>query len=161
MRKAPEAPKLAPKPKKTQTDLWAEFGLKKPPKPRYSGLGGILWYVMSQYVRKSEWLKYGTCVDGCGAKIDDWHNADCGHLKSASRLATRFQRENLGLQKKWCNSPYGGDGNPVGFAKTVDERYGPGTAERLERESKVLTKPFPKSWYLEQIKLYQEKLNNL
>lgn len=147
--------------KKSTGDLWGQFGLKKPSYTRYSGLGGVLWYLMSMYVRESEWRKYGVCVDGCGAVITDWHNADCGHLKSASKLATRFQRENLGLQKKWCNSPYGGMGNPVGFAKTVDERYGKGTAERLERESRVATKPFPKSWYLEQIETYKQKLKEL
>lgn len=158
-RTALKRPKVKSKPK---VNLWAEFGLKKPVYTRYSGYAGILWWLMSQYVRKSEWLEYGgECIDGCGNVITAWQDADCGHLKSASKLATRFNRKNLGLQRKWCNSPYGGAGNSVGFAKTVDERYGPGTALELEKLSQIASRPFTKEWYREQIAVYLTKLETV
>ncbi len=143
----------------TQKDMWAEFGLEKPAKPRYSGLAGILWYVMSRYVRQEEFKKYGgKCIDNCGVAIDNWWEADCGHFRSAKSLATRFLRENLAIQRKHCNSPWGGNGRQYDFGKEIDRRYGEGTADRLTELSMQTTPAYPKSWYVDKIAEYQQKL---
>lgn len=144
--------KLPSKRKKTQVALWAEYGLQKPSKPRYSGLGGILWYVTSQYIRKLEFKQYGgTCVDGCGVPIQNWQDADCGHFRSATSLSTRFLRENLALQRKYCNSPNGGNGQQYAFGLEIDRRYGKGTADRLTNMAKGVSVPFSQKWYHEEI----------
>ena len=147
------APGRAKKGKKTQKDMWNEYGLEKPSKPRYSGLAGILWYVTSQYVRKEEFIKYGgRCVDNCGWVAQAWNeDTDCGHFRPAKSLATRFLRENLALQRKHCNSPRGGNGRQYDFGIEIDKRYGLGTAERLTELSKTTSKPFSKEWYHQEI----------
>lgn len=116
---------------KKDRELWEEFGLKKPPKPRYTGLQGILWFLTSNVVRSQEFALYGgICVDGCGGKVERWQDADCGHFQNAGKVNTRFLRKNLGLQLKSCNA---NGGFIYGFGKTINERYGEGTAEELER----------------------------
>lgn len=146
----------AHKPKKFKKDLWAEFNLPMPAYVRYSGLQGILWHVMSQYVRKSEWIQYGgECVDGCPVLIQNWYEADCGHFRSAKSLSTRFLRENLGLQRKYCNSPHGCNGRQYDFGKTVDQRYGAGTADRLTNLAEQVSRPLPKELLISEIRRYQ------
>ena len=56
---------------------------------RYGGLGGVLWYLMSQLVRQEEFIKYGgVCVDGCAASCRGTrHDADCGHFRGAKSLS--------------------------------------------------------------------------
>lgn len=160
-RKATRGKKRAVAKRKKKVSVWDEFGIKRPVYVRYSGYAGVLWYLMSQYIRKSEFEQYGECVDGCGIPITKWEDCDLGHLKSASKLSTRFIRENLGLQRKWCNSPWGGDGNSVGFALTVDKRYGAGTALRLEKLSQQKQAPFSKELYREQISHYKSLVDSL
>lgn len=136
-----------------KVDVFALYGLKKPAYVRYTGLAGVLWFLTSQSVRQEEFKKYGgLCVDGCGRIVEDWRDADCGHFRSAKHLATRFRRENLGLQTKYCNSPNGGNGNQYTFGLAIDERYGVGTADRLTKMAKGQSKPFPKKWYDQEIK---------
>lgn len=114
---------------KKDRDSWTEYGLKKPQKPRYVGLQGILWFVVSSAVRQEEFIKYdGYCVDGCGGRVERWQDADCGHFQDAGKVNTRFCRENLGLQLKGCNM---GRDFAYGFGNTINERYGKGTAEYL------------------------------
>lgn len=144
-----------------QSALWREYGLKKPPNPRYKGRKGILWYCISRYIRKSEWLEHGECVDGCGTKIPDWRLADCGHYIAASRgFCTLFERKNLGLQTKKCNNPTWTPDASVGFGLTIDKRYGKGTAESLFKESKKICKEYSQKEYdkyiWEYIKLFEE-----
>ena len=140
--------------KKTKADLWREYGLTRPSKPRYEGLAGILWYVLSKYVRRQEFALYGgLCVDGCGRKVENWEDADCGHFRASSRgFATRFKRENLGLQTKYCNSPMGGNGNQYMFGKTIDKRYGEGMADELTRLSNTVSKGYSQLEYDREIR---------
>lgn len=158
-RKASKRPKAR---RKAKVSVWAEFDLKRPLYVRYSGYGGVLWWLMSQVVRQEEFKQYGgACVDGCGRKVDNWHDADCGHFRSAKSLSTRFMRSNLALQTKYCNSPRGGNGNQYGFGLEIDRRYGPGTADQLTEAARNTSRPFSKEWYREQIWYYQEKLASL
>jgi len=154
-----KASKRPAKKKKTKVALWAEYGLKKPVYVRYSGLAGVLWWVMSQYVRQTEFKEFGgECVDGCGRKVLDWREADCGHFISATKLKTRFMRKNLGLQTKFCNSPFMGNDNTYGYGKMINKRYGEGTAEELIELSKETGKAMTKSEMHEQILYFQALL---
>lgn len=153
--------KVSKRKKLSRKQLWGQYGLEVPKYVRYTGLQGVLWCVMSRYVRKSEWEQFdGFCVDGCGRKIEKWQDADCGHFRSAKSLATRFARENLGLQTKYCNSPRGGNGNQYAFGKVIDQRYGTGTADRLTHEAAQLSKPFKDAWYDKQIRHYLKLLGD-
>lgn len=135
---------------------WATYGLKKPPKPRFKGLAGVLWYVLSRYVRKSEFITYqGMCVDGCGRKVLAWEEADCGHFRASNRgFCTRFLRENLGLQTKYCNNPMFSPDSAYGFGLTIDQRYGVGTAQRLKLMSNTVCKEYSPQKYDTEIRKY-------
>lgn len=166
LRRAPQAPKRptgAPKKAKTRNvskkkktsrrELWGQYGLEVPKYIRYKGLPGVLWWVLSRYVRITEFNQYGgVCVDGCGIPILDWREADAGHFRSAKSLSTRFRRENLGIQRKHCNSPRGGNGRQYDFGKEVDKRYGTGTADRLTELAAQTTAPFKDAWYDQEIR---------
>lgn len=146
---------IKPRAKKKRVNVWEQYGLQRPRYIRYSGLGGVLWYLVSNHVRKTEFEQFGGyCVDGCGRVVLDWHEADCGHFRSARSLSTRFLRENLGLQSKYCNSPRGGNGNQYAFGKAIDQRYGLGTADRLTMEAAKTSRPFSKDWYHQEILKY-------
>lgn len=150
--------------KASLSSLWATYGLTRPPKPRFKGLKGILWYCISRYIRKSEFIKYkGQCVDGCGRIIPRWEDADCGHFRAASRgFCTLFLRENLGLQTKYCNKPdWGGKDAAYGFGKTIDKRYGTGTADRLTQLSHGTCQEYSKPEYDKEIRRYIKLFLNL
>lgn len=148
--------------KSSDVELWKSFGLSKPYKPRYKGYKGLLWYVISRYVRKSEWLQYGECCDGCGTKIPDWKKADCGHFVSASRgFCTLFTRKNLGLQSKRCNNPSWTPDSAYGFGRTIDKRYGDGTADLLVAASKGICQDYSEEEYKREIKRYIDLFNKL
>lgn len=154
---APKTKKVSKKKKTSRKELWGQYGLEIPKYIRYSGLQGVLWCVLSRYVRKTEFEQYGgKCVDNCGVEILDWHDADCGHFRSARSLSTRFLRENLAIQRKHCNSTRkgGGHGRQYDFGKEIDRRYGQGTADRLTELAAQTTSPFKDSWYDEQIRHY-------
>ena len=148
---------------KPKPNVWAIYGLKKPPKPRFQGLQGVLWYVTSRYIRKSEFIQYkGECVDGCGRKIERWEEADCGHFRASSRgFCTRFVRENLGIQTKYCNNPTWSPDSAYGFSVTIDKRYGKGTAERLTKLSRQTCQEYSPNEYDREIRLYIKLFNEL
>lgn len=120
-----------------ERDLWESFGLIRPQKPRYVGLQGILWFLASKAVRSQEFAKYGGfCGDGCGGRVENWQDAHCGHFESAGRAQTRFLRENLILQLPRCNTDQN-NGRAIQYriGKTINERYGEGTAERIQEKA--------------------------
>lgn len=121
-----------------ERELWRSFGLVRPPEPRYVGLQGICWYLASRAVRSQEYALYGgLCVDGCGKIVERWEEAHCGHFQGAGSAATRFLRENLGLQNKDCNlDQKNGKAVQYSYGKAINQRYGEGTAERLIEASK-------------------------
>lgn len=119
-----------------ERELWASFGLVRPVKPRYVGLQGICWYLASKAVRSQEYALYGVCVDGCGVQVERWEDTDCGHFQGAGSSATRFRRENLGMQIKKCNMDQkNGKAIQYRYGKVINQRYGEGMAELLMEES--------------------------
>lgn len=125
-----------------EREMWESYGLKKPLYVRYTGLQGVLWYFVSRTVRQEDFKAYGgLCVDGCGKKVNDWKEADCGHFQTASRAGTRFMRENLALQTRECNTKQRhGDARHYSFGVEIDRRHGAGTANRIIEISETPTK---------------------
>lgn len=151
-----KTPSKRSKPRVEKFNHWKAYGLTKPAKPRFQGLQGVLWYVVSRYIRKSEYQQYnGACVDGCGRIVEDWRDADCGHFRASSRgFCTRFDRRNLGLQTKYCNNPTWSPDSAYGFGRTIDERYGAGTADELTRLSHKVCREWTPNEYDIAIKGY-------
>lgn len=147
-----------------ERELWASFGFVRPVKPRYVGIQGILWFVCSKAVRMEEFAKYGGyCGDGCGGKVENWQDAHCGHFESAGRAQTRFVRENLILQLPKCNTDQN-NGRAIQYriGKTINERYGEGTAEQVSELANT-TGSLSEEYILEKIAYYKailETVNN-
>jgi len=73
----------------------------------------------------------------CGKWLP-WRRMDCGHFISRREKATRFDEENTGPQCKGCN--YYGSGLQFKFSQYLNEKYGEGTAQKMEDKSKMTCK---------------------
>lgn len=113
-------------------ELWALYGLNRPPKPRYEGLKGVYWHVVSEYVRKRDFMMWeGRCIS-CGKKAQGWAQFQAGHFVAAGTcgFALLFDLENINAECGYCN---GFDQNHlIGYERNLDSRYGKGTAEHLK-----------------------------
>ena len=129
--------------KKTKVDLWREYELERPPKPRYTGRKGIYWYVLSQYIRQRDYKAFeGQCVDMCGKVASDWREFDAGHYVSAGQggFGLLFDEQNVNGQLKGCNNPTFSPNSLIGYTKGIDKRYGEGTADVLYNRRHEITK---------------------
>lgn len=151
-------------------ELWAYYGLNRPSKPRYEGLKGIYWYVVSRYVRTRDLVLWHRCIS-CSKWVEDINALQAGHFIAAGTggAALLFDLRNINGECGYCN---GMDGNHlIGYARGLDERYGEGTAAKLQEEykkSRWVGSPTPKKWGVEdydrEIKRLQgeiERLGNL
>lgn len=125
-------PKLEKPRKLKQVETWALYGLNKPPNPRYTGLKGIYWYVVSEYVRKRDHKMWGRCIS-CNKKSESWKHFQAGHFISAGTggFELLFDLENINAECGYCN---GFDHNHlVGYEINLDKRYGKGSAAKLKK----------------------------
>jgi hypothetical protein len=85
------------------------------------------WF--SKYVRIRDADSDGIihCIS-CGRPVL-WKHADAGHFVKRQHMTLRFNEKNVNAQCKRCNWPE--QGNDTGYAKGLDRKYGPGTAEKL------------------------------
>ncbi len=121
--------------KQTQVGLWRGYGLEKPSKPRYKGLKGIYWYLLSKYTRQRDFKKYkGECIDMCGKFATDWHDFDAGHYISAGQggFALLFDDRNVNGQLKACNNPTFSPNSQIGYREGIIKRYGVHILHELE-----------------------------
>lgn len=95
----------------------------------------------------------GRCIS-CG-KVVHWKQADCGHFVNRKHLSLRFSEKNCNLQCRACNRF--DEGNPVGYARGLIEKYGDGILEELEIAKRQTVK-FSKAEIELMIKHYR-KLN--
>lgn len=132
----------------TKKELWAVYGYNRPAKPRYEGLKGIYWYVVSLYVRTRDVNTWHRCIS-CNKWVDEIEGLQAGHFIAAGTggMALLFDLRNINGECGYCN---GFDGNHlIGYAEGLDERYGPGMAQKLEdeyREGRKVGAPRPKKW---------------
>ena len=75
-----------------------------------------------------------------------------GHFQSRKFLSTRWHEDNVQVQCYRCNIHL--NGNQYAYSKLLDLRVGDGTADKLEKLSKVTTKIMPHE-YEELIKEFQ------
>lgn len=95
------------------------------------------WKVVSDYVRERDWKKYyGFCADGCGTRIEDWRNGDCGHYLAWSVCHGLFKYEltNLVLQSSNCNRRSDGVIGH-GLGEELKCRYNEGHLDWIELEN--------------------------
>lgn len=97
---------------------------------------------------------YGKCITCDSIKLVK--DMDNGHFMSRSRIATRWQENNTHLQCKGCNGFGGGKQYLHGVA--IDKKYGVGTAEEIELQSRQIVKVKVK--VEEAISYYMDKLDN-
>ncbi len=121
-------PTLKPK---TKADLWRQYGLERPSKPRYEGLKGIYWYLFSIWTRKRDFEAFGTCIS-CGKRVDSWRDYDPGHFIAAGSggFGLVFDEKNVNGECKRCNGF--DEMHLYGYARNLDIRYGQDTAVSLE-----------------------------
>lgn len=165
---APVITKRVPLPKKkklTQKEIWAQYGLQKPQNPRYTGLKGIYWHVVSEFVRRRDFTVWGTCVS-CGKRMESWKHMQAGHFIAASTCGFKllFDLRNINSECGYCN---GFDANHLFFYEiNLDTRYGKGVAQSLkDRYAKSRRDTPAKGWndkqYDEAIRQLQGELIHL
>lgn len=123
---------LPKKKKLTQKEIWAQYGLLKPQNPRYTGLKGIYWHVVSEFVRRRDFALWkGACIS-CGKRASNWKQYQAGHFVAAGTggFALLFDLKNISAECGYCN---GFDENHlIGYERNLDARYGKGTAQKLK-----------------------------
>lgn len=135
--------------KKKKTSIWEQYGLKRPRYIRYSGRKGVYWWLFSQKIRQRDFEKYnGECID-CGDKADTWQELQAGHFVPASKggFGLLFDEQNVNGQLPKCNNPTFSPMSLIGYAKGLDKRYGPGTADTLIQRKQTTTKEWSQIEY--------------
>ena len=124
----------------------------------YASLKRKMDKVFSEWIRR-RWIgAYGRamCVS-CGM-VAFWKSMHCGHFVSRVRLATRWDEENCAVQCPRCNIFLAG--NAVGYARWLENRYGPSIFAALDERSKQPTK-FSRSDLQSMIDKYVAKIKEL
>lgn len=130
-------------------------GTKKPLKKSDKTLKAKLDRIYSLYVRKSAANHAGYIVCYCGVSIP-WEESDCSHYIPRGCLALRFDSRNTTPSYRRCNRYMGG--NLQAYSVYLEEKYGPGILQELQREKQKTVKQYP---YEEQIILYTRLFNEL
>lgn len=90
------------------------------------------WFSKFIRMRDADENGYIRCIACC--RIVFWKNADCGHFAKRQHKALRFNEQNCNAQCKPCN--WAEQGNDIEYAKGLDKKYGPGTADKLRAMQK-------------------------
>lgn len=90
--------------------------------------------IFSKYIRlrDTDDSGYGQCISS--GKFIHYSEADAGHFMSRRFLSTRWNERNVNLQGRHANRFDQGQQYSQGLR--IDSKYGKGTAEILEAESK-------------------------
>jgi hypothetical protein len=89
----------------------------------------------SEYIRNRDSVNgIATCIT-CGKKTGQF---DCGHFISRRFQATRYDEQNAHAQCLKCNRFQ--NGNQYQHGKSIDDKYGEGTADELLQKSKMICK---------------------
>lgn len=147
--------------KSTKVSILRKYGLTGKEWMRYKNPieKGILWHLFSLAIRKRDVEKWSKCVS-CGRAIS-MDSCDAGHFIPASQCGPLllFDPLNVNAECARCNS--WDDLHLLGYAKTLDKRYGDNTAENLllrHREYKAgpLSKDFTRKEYIDKIQELQK-----
>lgn len=121
----------------------------------YASLKRRLDKVFSEYTRRRLADRDGMtrCIS-CGVSAH-WKNLHAGHFVSRVRLATRWDIENVHAQCPRDNIFL--NGNAVGYARGLENRYGPSIFATLDERSRRPTK-FTRADLQAMIEDFQAKL---
>lgn len=133
---------------------------------RYKGLKGKYWTLFSEYIRRRDFDRYGSCIS-CGKTVSDWREFDAGHFISAGGggFALLFDERNVNGECQYDNAF--NQNHLLLYRRGLDARYGPGTADALEeryRDSHFkgkTTKEWTKAVYEQKIQEMKDKLETL
>lgn len=95
---------------------------------------GVYWYWFSIFIRTRDIATYGTCIS-CNRGIT-MESCDCGHFIPASQCGRDLlmDKRNNNAECSRCNA--WDELHLLGYAKGLDIRYGPGTADELLQRHK-------------------------
>jgi hypothetical protein len=94
------------------------------------------WF--SKYIRLRDSDYNGRCKCVTCGKVKDWQSMDAGHFQSRRYMSTRYDEHNCHAQCQECNHWNSGEQYKHGLV--IDDLYGKGTADELERKARSLHK---------------------
>ena len=151
------------KKKGNEKELEALYGFKMT-YWRYKGLKGIYWNLLSQYVRRRDFIKYGTCIS-CGRKFDSWHESQAGHYAPAGNcgFALLFDPLNINAECPACNNPRISPGKLIPYRANLVKRYGEEAVKKLDAryQKKEMMKEWTQREYDVEIRKLQAKLQKM
>lgn len=112
----------------------------------------------SEYIRSrdTDYRGLGQCIT-CG-EWKPYEKLDCGHFISRRFESTRYNEQNANVQCQRCNRFE--NGNQFAHGKSIDAKYGKGTADNIFNKSRMHSKR-RKSDYERIAKKYYNKLKDL
>ena len=131
---------------------------------RYEGRKGIYWAVFSEWVRKRDHQKYGTCIS-CGKKFGVWNDAQAGHYAPAGNcgFALLFDPRNVNAECPACNNPVFSSGKLIPYRANLVKRYGERWVKKLDKdyaEQKVM-KVWTQNEFDKEIRKLQRKIKKI
>lgn len=91
------------------------------------------WDQFSLFIRIRDANEQGLVQCCTSGRWMPWRKAHAGHFVTRKAEATLFHEQNVHAQSPNQNRFAGG--HPVQYERFLDEKYGPGTAERIRQES--------------------------
>lgn len=82
----------------------------------------------------------------------------CGHFVRRGHMSLRYDERNCHAQCSYCNVFL--DGNEAEYFLALEDKLGRSTVDDLMSRKRESVK-YSKAWYLEQIEIYSQKVNNL
>lgn len=93
-----------------------------------------LWKAFSIFIRLRDADKNGYCRCITSGKLVHWSECDAGHFISRRHMATKYDEQNVHAQGRGDNRFRSGE--QLLYAKAIDKKYGPGTADRILARSR-------------------------
>lgn len=94
-----------------------------------------LWKVFSEYIRLRDANDEGYCFCITSGRPVHWKLCDAGHFISRRHQATKFDEQNVNAQSRFSNRFNAGE--QFAYAKAIDKKYGPGTADKILVRSRM------------------------
>lgn len=131
---------------------------------RYKGRKGIYWSLVSEFVRKRDFYKYGTCIS-CGGDFNRWQDSQAGHYAPAGNCGFKllFDLRNINGECAKCNHPTWSPGKLIPYRDNLVKRHGKKMVEKLDQDyfHKETTKEWSQLEYDKEIKKLQNKIKRL
>lgn len=131
---------------------------------RYEGRKGIYWSLLSEYIRRRDFYRWGTCIS-CGKKFNTWKDSQAGHYAPAGNcgFGLVFDKDNIHAECPACNNPMFSPGKLIHYKNNLTSRYGAEFVSKIDERYRL--KPFTKEWtqkeYDKEIRSLQEELKQL